>query len=176
MDDCDGRIPAQELCPFINADDSRCARRLSLSQLDQAFETCLHGHTTCKTYYQLAWENRDGDANPNHHAQSSAQSQTQTPGSQPPGLPRPAFRQRIDPRPVVVGRLHDRPLALTLRGQSLKQFLDHHSGPPSQRRKPGPHENRTPSHVNGEAIATSARSGGGADGGGQAVSLRPTGS
>jgi uncharacterized protein CbrC (UPF0167 family) len=46
------------VCPFIDADDGRCASRFSLSRMDEAFELCLARHLSCVTYHQLLREAR----------------------------------------------------------------------------------------------------------------------
>ena len=44
------------VCPFINGEDHRCGKRLSLGRLDQAFAYCMGGYLACPTYHQLSWE------------------------------------------------------------------------------------------------------------------------
>ena len=43
-------------CPFINGEDHRCGKRLSLGRIDQAFAYCMGGFLACPTYHQLSWE------------------------------------------------------------------------------------------------------------------------
>lgn len=49
------------MCPFINRDDPRCSRHLSLSQLDQAFNVCLNSYRDCPTYARLLLERQQRD-------------------------------------------------------------------------------------------------------------------
>ena len=43
-------------CPYINLDDSRCAKHFTLGHLTQAFHVCLDGYAACPTYQQLRAE------------------------------------------------------------------------------------------------------------------------
>lgn len=43
-------------CPFINGEDHRCGKRLTLGRIDQAFAYCMGGYLACPTYHQLSWE------------------------------------------------------------------------------------------------------------------------
>ena len=43
------------LCPFIDTNDPRCARRFTLGRIEQAFRVCLQeGHSQCVVHQQLA--------------------------------------------------------------------------------------------------------------------------
>lgn len=48
---------AQDACPFIDADDARCASHFTLKRLSEAFGDCLDGYYGCTTYWRLAREN-----------------------------------------------------------------------------------------------------------------------
>lgn len=51
----------QEMCPFINAGDDRCASRFTLSRLAEAFGHCVGDYRSCPTYYRLLHENPQTD-------------------------------------------------------------------------------------------------------------------
>ena len=51
------------VCPFIDLNDSRCAKHFSLTRMDEAFEVCLRRHRRCVTYHQILRE-RDGERQP----------------------------------------------------------------------------------------------------------------
>ena len=55
---------SETTCPFINGEDHRCGRRLTLGQLDEAFTYCLGGYLACPTYHQLSWEQQDLESTP----------------------------------------------------------------------------------------------------------------
>ncbi|MCG3181541.1 MAG: hypothetical protein BIFFINMI_03937 [Phycisphaerae bacterium] len=43
-------------CPFLDSADSRCAQRLSLNNLKQAFQYCFGRHHACPLHTQLLAE------------------------------------------------------------------------------------------------------------------------
>jgi hypothetical protein len=43
-------------CPFLNHDDRRCCRRLTLVNLSLAFSLCLAEYRRCPVYQQLCRE------------------------------------------------------------------------------------------------------------------------
>jgi hypothetical protein len=45
-------------CPFLNREDARCARHLSLGGLDHAYDHCFAAYTTCTVYFDLLVERR----------------------------------------------------------------------------------------------------------------------
>ena len=40
-------------CPYLNRDDERCSKRLSLVNLPQAFGYCLAAYPKCGVYQQI---------------------------------------------------------------------------------------------------------------------------
>jgi len=44
-----------QICPFIELPDPRCARRLSLGRLCEAFKLCVNCPTACPVYHELRW-------------------------------------------------------------------------------------------------------------------------
>jgi hypothetical protein len=58
------RRGAEPCCPFLDRDDSRCAHRLTLSHLDEAFAYCLHHYRRCPLYHQLMREAKRERAEP----------------------------------------------------------------------------------------------------------------
>lgn len=48
------------VCPFIDLNDSRCARHFTLTRLGEAFELCLKRHSNCVTFYHILRERRQG--------------------------------------------------------------------------------------------------------------------
>jgi len=64
-------------CPFLERDDPRCARRFTLSHLEEAFDYCLSRYTECPSYHQL---------------------QQEAPGGEPESLPQPItiFGRRVE--------------------------------------------------------------------------------
>ena len=43
-------------CPFINANDPRCSRRLNIQRLEDAFELCTNHYRLCPLYHELSGE------------------------------------------------------------------------------------------------------------------------
>ncbi len=43
-------------CPFLNRDDQRCCRRLTLVNLPLAFSVCLGEYQQCPVYRQICAE------------------------------------------------------------------------------------------------------------------------
>ncbi|MEL7088342.1 MAG: hypothetical protein AAGL98_07860 [Planctomycetota bacterium] len=89
-------------CPFINGEDHRCGKRLTLGRLDQAFAYCLGGYLACPTYHQLSWETQP--------LESSADQTESTRQSPPPR--RLTLVGQADPGRALVG--------LTLRGRARR--------------------------------------------------------
>lgn len=46
----------QHPCPYLDLDDPRCSRRLTLVNLSQAFSFCLGAFERCKVYQQIRRE------------------------------------------------------------------------------------------------------------------------
>lgn len=90
-------------CPFINGEDHRCGKRLTLGRLDQAFAYCMGGYLACPTYHQLSWESQPLES-------SDQQSE---PARQGPPPRRLALAGEARPSPAYV--------ALTLGGQPRGQ-------------------------------------------------------
>lgn len=69
-------------CPFIDANDPRCAARFSLRRIDEAFGVCLSGgYAACPAYRQLVREREHGA--PDHlaiHLTIEGRRVGQTPG------------------------------------------------------------------------------------------------
>jgi hypothetical protein len=47
-----------ETCPFIERSEPRCAKRLNLGQLGEAFRLCVACPTACAIYHELRWRER----------------------------------------------------------------------------------------------------------------------
>jgi len=48
-------------CPFVNLQDRRCANRLTLGHLDQAFGLCFGQHSLCAVYARLQREQAESE-------------------------------------------------------------------------------------------------------------------
>jgi hypothetical protein len=44
------------MCPFLELEDTRCDRRLTLRQLDESFDYCVCNPEACAVYRQLRVE------------------------------------------------------------------------------------------------------------------------
>ncbi len=42
-----------DACPHIDRDDPRCASRLCLGRLEQAFSVCFGAYRSCLTYHRI---------------------------------------------------------------------------------------------------------------------------
>jgi hypothetical protein len=52
-------------CPYLDQNDPRCAGRLTLGHLDEAFSFCLDGYQRCPNFHRLNREGRlPGGARP----------------------------------------------------------------------------------------------------------------
>ena len=47
---------ADQACPFVDRDDSRCSNRFSLGRIDQAFCVCFDAFHVCPMYHQITSE------------------------------------------------------------------------------------------------------------------------
>jgi hypothetical protein len=45
-------------CPFLNAEDGRCAEHQTLGRLDETFKYCLSAYSECPAYAVLAAERK----------------------------------------------------------------------------------------------------------------------
>jgi hypothetical protein len=62
MDDT-SRRGGQDGCPHLNRDDARCASRLCLGRLEQAFSVCFGAFHVCPMYHIINRE-ADGELEP----------------------------------------------------------------------------------------------------------------
>jgi len=64
MDEANSATSGQrpDCCPHLNADDPRCASRLCLSRLDQAFSVCLGAFHACPMFHRINDERAGGES------------------------------------------------------------------------------------------------------------------
>lgn len=49
-------ITSERECPFLDRQDMRCAKRVTMLNLDQAYRLCAGNYESCIYYYQLRVE------------------------------------------------------------------------------------------------------------------------
>ncbi len=55
----DASLPeSRRVCPHLDRDDPRCASRLNLGRLDQAYSVCFGSFDVCPMYHELNAEDR----------------------------------------------------------------------------------------------------------------------
>ncbi len=58
-------------CPYLNHDDLRCTKRLTLVNLPQAFTFCLNAYACCAVYQQLRREQDEREEHAYEYAESA---------------------------------------------------------------------------------------------------------
>lgn len=56
--------PSHGVCPHVDRDDPRCASRLNLGRLDQAYSVCFGAFHLCPMYHRIGAEDRAARSSP----------------------------------------------------------------------------------------------------------------
>jgi hypothetical protein len=49
-------ITPEQVCPFLDRQDMRCAKRMTMLNLEQAFRLCAGNYESCIYYYEIRLE------------------------------------------------------------------------------------------------------------------------
>ena len=49
-------ITLERVCPFLDRQDMRCAKRMTMLNLEQAYRLCAGNYESCTYYYQIRLE------------------------------------------------------------------------------------------------------------------------